>query len=71
MGIWYLNYFSLSFKFIYFERDRDCMSEGGAERGRERENPKQALHCQHRARCRVQTHKLRDGDLSQNQESDA
>ena len=31
--------------FIYFERDRDIMSRGGAEREGEGENPKQALHC--------------------------
>ena len=54
---------------LYFERE--SMSMGGAEgerereRERERENPKQAL-C--RARCMAQTHKLRDHDLSQNQE---
>ena len=28
------------FKFIYFERNRDSVSRGGAERERERENPK-------------------------------
>ena len=31
--------------FIYFERERERESRGGAKR----ENPKQALHCQHRA----------------------
>ena len=35
------------FKFIYFERVHKCVRRGGAERDRERENPKQAPHCQH------------------------
>ena len=45
---------------------------GGAEgeRERERENPKQAPHCQSRALCGAQTHKPQDHDLSRNQESD-
>ena len=47
------------------------MSEGGAERDGERENPKQALSCQCRAQGRAQSHELRDRGLSQNQESDA
>ena len=37
----------------------------------ERENPKQALHCQPRARCGAQSYEPQDHDLSQNQESDA
>ena len=37
---------------------------------RERENLKQALHCQHRARCGAWTHKPWDRDLSWSQESD-
>ena len=40
------------FKFIYFERER----AGEAERRGGRENPKQALHHQHRARYGAQTH---------------
>ena len=36
-------------KFIYFERGRESASMGGEERGGQRENPKQSLHCQHRA----------------------
>ena len=39
--------------FIYFERNRDNMSRGGAEG----ENPKQALN-QHRAPCGDQTHEI-------------
>ena len=31
---------------------RESTSGGGLERGRERENPKQALRCQHGAGCR-------------------
>ena len=50
--------FLLFFKVFktYFERDKDSMSVGGAEREGERENPKQALCCQHRARRRARTH---------------
>ena len=36
------------FKFIYF-KERDRGSEWGRGREKERENPKQALHCQHGA----------------------
>ena len=36
----------LLLKLIYFERE--SLSRGGAERKGERENPKQALHCQRR-----------------------
>ena len=42
--------------------------EGKSER--ETENPKQALHCQHRAWYGAWTHKLWHFDLSWNQESD-
>ena len=35
----------------------------GRERGRQ--NPKQALHCQHKAQHGAQTHELRDYELSQ------
>ena len=45
-------------------------SRGGAERDKERENPKQAPHCQRRDPWGVQTHKLWDHDLSQKQELD-
>ena len=34
---------------FFFERNR--VSGGEGEREGERENPKQALHCQHRAQC--------------------
>ena len=46
------------FKIIYlliFERQTERPGEG--QRERERENVKQAPHCQHRARCGAQTHK--------------
>ena len=52
------------FKFIYlliYFRER---AQVGKEQEKERQNPKQALHHQCRARCGVQTHKLRDYDLS-------
>ena len=40
-------------------------------RDRERQNPKQALHCEHRAQHGVKTHEQGDHDLSRNQETDA
>ena len=46
-----------------------CDGGRGAETGRE--NPKQSLHCQHRAQCEAQSHKLRDHALSRNQQLDA
>ena len=57
--------------FIYFERERACVSRGGAER--KRENPKQATtYHQCRARHRAPSHEPNCdiNDLSQNQESD-
>ena len=63
-------YLFLFFKFILFIlRKREHMR--GAKREEERQNPKKALHCGHRARCRAQTHKPWDYDLSQDQEFDA
>ena len=49
---------------LFFEREQG--------RGRERgtENPKQALHGQHRAGCEARCQEPRDHDLSQNQKSD-
>ena len=58
------------FKFIYFERERESKSRGGAERARER-IPSEAPCCQCRAWCRARSPKLWDHDLSQHQESDA
>ena len=53
------------FKFIYLLRERgEGGREGGGQRERERENPKQAPHCQHRAWCGTRSHKLWDYDLS-------
>ena len=37
------------FKFIYLFWEGENVSRGGAERGRDRENPRQAPCCQHRA----------------------
>ena len=55
------------FMFIYiFLRERERAGEG--QRERETENPKQALHCQHRAWQGAQTQKLWDHDPSWNQE---
>lgn len=50
------------FKFIYFERE----GEGYSERG-ERQNSKQAPHCQCRGQHKAGTHEPQDHDLSQNQ----
>ena len=47
-------YIYIFLMFIFFLRERAWVGE--AERGRE--NPKQALCCQCRAKCRAQTHKL-------------
>ena len=41
-----ITYFLFLSLFIYFERDRNSVSGGGAEREEKKENPKQALHCQ-------------------------
>ena len=60
-------YFIYFIFFFWRERDTQHVSREGAER----ENPKQALHCQLRAWCRAQTHELWDHDLSLNQGSDA
>ena len=51
----FLNIFFIIFKmFIYFwERE---ITSGEGQREREREDPKQAPHCQHRARHGAQTH---------------
>ena len=46
---------------IFIFRDRD-QARRGRERGRQ--NPKQALHLQHKAWCRAQTHELWDHELS-------
>ena len=50
------SHYFFSLEFIYFERERERERErahesGGAEREKETKNPKQALHCQSRARC--------------------
>ena len=51
-----------------FERERQSMSSGRAERGRHRiESRLQALSHQHRAQCGARTHELRDGDLNLSQ----
>ena len=42
--------------FIYFERERATCSSREGQREGERENPRQALHCQHRSRCSAQSH---------------
>ena len=53
--------------FVYFKRECTCKWVG---EGRDRENPKQALCCQHKAQCGAQSHELWDHDLSWNQKSD-
>ena len=52
-------FFNLKNVYLFLERERDRESTGGGEVEREggRENPKQALGCQHRACCRAQSHK--------------
>ena len=56
------------------KQTKGCWRGGGSGEGkreRKRENPKQVPQCQHGVRCRSQTNKLWDHDLSQNQELDA
>ena len=64
------NFWMFSFFFflilLMFIFERECARGGRAERGRHRIPSRlQALSCQHRARCRAQTHKPWDHDLSQ------
>ena len=52
-----LRLFFLSlFHYLILRKDRDRVEEGQREREGERENPKEAPHCQYRARCRAQSH---------------
>ena len=64
-------FFLFFLTFIYFwDRERQSMNTGGAERERERhriQNRLQALSSQHRARRGARTHGLRDRDLSRSQ----
>ena len=56
----FLLFFNIFFKFFYvylFTLREIETVWGGAERERETENPKQALHYQHRAQCGARTHK--------------
>ena len=57
--------FFLMFIYLFWETE-----QGRAER-EERENFRQALHCQHRSLYRAQNHEPWNHDLSQNQESNA
>ena len=59
--------------FIFGKREREESArwERCKERGRERQNPEQALNCQRRAQTRLSLTNHSDRDLSQNQESDA
>ena len=50
------------FVFHFWKRER--MSEGGEERDRGTEDPKQALCWQQRTQCRAWTHEMWDHDLS-------
>ena len=58
----------LFFKCLFWERVSTWMGEG--QRVRERENPKQALCCQHTAQRRARSHEPPIHDLSWNQELD-
>ena len=51
--IWPLLLLFFFFKSIYLFRESEKESEQGRGRERGRENPKQALCCQRRARCRA------------------
>ena len=52
--------FSFFFKFVLRQREK----VGVGQKVRERENPKQALSCQHRDLCKAPTPEPRDHDLS-------
>ena len=51
-------YFYFYFLCLFILRERESTSRGGAETEKKRENPKQALCCQHGAQCEAQSHKL-------------
>ena len=53
--------------YLFWEREGGL---GKRQREREKENPKQALHCQHGAQCQAQTDQAWDHELSRNQQSD-
>ena len=64
----------VSFLFLKFihslrerERERERVQVGGRQRLRKRENPKQALRCQHKARCGARTHEQSEHDLSRSE----
>ena len=55
MGSGVLLFFFFKHSFV---RDRDPARVGERQGQGETENPMQAPHCQHRARCRAQAHEL-------------
>ena len=57
----WVNFFSV-YLFILREREKERANGGGAERGRENENLRQAPHSQHRAQCGDPTQKPWDHD---------
>ena len=50
----YLDFFF--FLSLFILREYVCVQAGKGQRERDRENPKQALHCPGRAQCGVQSH---------------
>ena len=60
----YICYIYIWINMLFILREREWAST--QEGQRERENPKQAPHWQHRAWCRAQTQEPGDHDLSQN-----
>ena len=51
-----LFYFILFYFILFILKEREHVHAGEEQRERGRENPKQALHCQHRAQCVAQIH---------------
>lgn len=65
----HIHILNITFSYAYLFL-RENMSGGGLDRDKERENPKQASHCQHAAWHWAQSHGSWDHNLSWSQESD-
>ena len=66
-----INILNLFYVYLFIFKERQRAGEGEGQREWERENPKQAPCCQHRAHRGAQTYKLQNHDQSQKQELDS